>query len=261
MTPLPLFIDTLLDILLRVMGTVGAPGAGLAVFLENLFPPIPSEPVLAAAGIAASNGQLGYVEALVWCTIGSITGAWALYWLGRLLGLERLRRIADKLPLVKVTDIDRTQAWFDRHGSKAVFFGRMVPLFRSFISIPAGVTKMPFWKFSLLTALGSGIWNTGFISAGFFLGENWHAIEPVMDVLQYVILAAIGVWAVWFVVTRIRERRARTEANTGAHDPVLADLEGSIGESPASPGSPSDDDPHRATDPLSSGRQRDDDPR
>jgi membrane protein DedA with SNARE-associated domain len=116
------------------------------------------------------------------------------------------------MPLMKGEDVDRTVAWFQRHGWAAVFFGRMIPVFRSLISIPAGVSRMPLWKFGLLTAAGSGIWNTIFVLAGFFLGENWHVIEQYADIFQIVVIAVVVVAVAWFVLVRVRaalrDRRA-----------------------------------------------------
>jgi membrane protein DedA with SNARE-associated domain len=178
------------------------------VFAENLFPPIPSEVILPLAGFAASRGELDLVAAIVFTTLGSILGALALYGLGAWLGRDRIRAIARRLPLVDVSDVDRTEAWFTRHGSKAVFFGRMLPLFRSFISIPAGIERMTLWKFLLLTTAGSLIWNTLFILAGFWLGEQWHIVEQYADILQYVVIAGIVGAVAWFVIARVRKHRS-----------------------------------------------------
>ncbi|WP_440709311.1 DedA family protein [Herbiconiux sp. YIM B11900] len=204
------------DGVVGLMETLGAPGAGLAVAIENLFPPIPSEVILPLAGFAASRGDLDLVAAIVFTTIGSLVGALALYGLGAWLGRDRMRRLAVHLPLIDVEDVDKTEAWFLRHGTKAVFFGRMLPLFRSFISIPAGIERMPLWKFALLTTSGSLIWNTAFILAGFWLGEQWHLVEPYADVLQWVIIAAILGAVAWFVVGRLRRRRERQGRPEGA---------------------------------------------
>lgn len=119
-----------------LMDALGAPGAGLAIAAENLFPPLPSEVILPLAGFAAYRGSMHLASALAWTTLGSVAGALALYSVGALLGRERTVAIASKLPLVKVSDIEKTERWFQRHGPKAVFLGRMIPLFRSFVSIP-----------------------------------------------------------------------------------------------------------------------------
>ncbi|MFD1213383.1 DedA family protein [Arthrobacter sp. GCM10027362] len=190
-----------------IMEAVGAPGAGLAIALENLFPPLPSEVILPLAGFTASRGTFGLAEALLWTTLGSVLGAFVLYGVGALLGRERMRAIAARLPLVDVADVDRTEAWFGRHGAKAVFFGRMVPVFRSLISIPAGIERMPIWKFLLLTTAGSLIWNTIFVLSGFYLGENWHIVERYADVFQKIVIAVVAVAVVVWVLARLARRR------------------------------------------------------
>lgn len=181
-----------------LMDAIGAPGAAVAIAAENLFPPIPSEIILPLAGFAAAQGSFSIAEAIIWTTIGSVVGALLLYLLGRLLGHERLSRIAAKMPLVRASDIDKTTAWFAKHGWKTVLFGRFLPIFRSLISIPAGIEKMPVPLFLGLTAVGSAIWNTIFIMVGVTLGMNYHAIEPYMDSLQWVVIGAvvlvIGIW-------------------------------------------------------------------
>jgi membrane protein DedA with SNARE-associated domain len=192
-----------------LMETLGAPGAGLAIALENLFPPLPSELILPLAGFTASRGEISLAAAMVWTTIGSLTGALALYGLGALLGRDRMRAIAARVPLVEVSDVDRTEAWFARHGTKAVFFGRMVPVFRSFISIPAGVERMPLPSFMLFTTLGSAIWNCVFIVLGYLLGENWHVVETYAGWIQWVVIGAVVVAVAWFVTGRLRKIKSR----------------------------------------------------
>ncbi|MFE5736337.1 DedA family protein [Streptomyces celluloflavus] len=189
-----------------LMDTLGAPGAGLAIAAENLFPPLPSEVILPLAGFAASRGGLQLSAALAWTTLGSVTGALALYGVGALLGRERTVAIASKLPLVRGSDIAKTERWFQRHGTKAVFVGRMIPLFRSLISIPAGVERMPIPVFLALTALGSLIWNSVFVLAGYLLGENWEEVTGYVDVYSKVVLVAAAVAVLGFVSVRVSRR-------------------------------------------------------
>ncbi|MGI5212506.1 DedA family protein [Plantactinospora sp. CA-290183] len=189
-----------------LMDRLGAPGAGLAVALENLFPPLPSEIILPLAGFAASQGEMSLWSAIFWTTLGSVVGALALYYVGALLGRDRTRALAARLPLVKLSDVDRTEAWFLRHGRSTVFFGRMIPIFRSLISIPAGVERMPLGGFLLFTGLGSLIWNTVFVLAGYLLGENWHRVEEYAGVLQKVVIVAVLLTVAWFVVDRLARR-------------------------------------------------------
>ncbi|MEV6393661.1 DedA family protein [Streptomyces sp. NPDC051907] len=195
----PGWIDSLMD-------TLGAPGAGIAIALENLFPPLPSEVILPLAGFAASTGQMNLLAALLWTTAGSVIGALALYGVGALLGRDRTVAIAARLPLVKVADIERTEAWFARHGAKAVFFGRMIPIFRSLISVPAGVERMPLPVFLVLTALGSAIWNTAFVMAGYALGERWDEVSGYVSAYSKVVLIAAVLAVLGFVAMRVLKR-------------------------------------------------------
>ncbi|MEV4020860.1 DedA family protein [Nonomuraea angiospora] len=201
------------DWLVGLMETLGAPGAGLAIALENLFPPLPSEVILPLSGFTASRGEMDLLDVLVWTTLGSVIGALALYWVGALLGRERTLAIAAKLPLVKTSDIEKTEAWFLKHGRKTVFFGRMIPIFRSLISVPAGVERMPLVPFTLLTATGSLIWNTIFVMAGYLLGENWSLVEAYVGIGSKVVLGLVVLAFVVFVGVRLAERRKGRHAS------------------------------------------------
>ncbi|GGO54509.1 DedA family protein [Streptomyces daqingensis] len=194
--------------------TMGGPGAGLAIALENLFPPLPSEVVLPLTGFAAGQGVLSLASALFWTTLGSVVGATALYWLGVLLGRERLHAIWAKLPLVKAGDLTRTEEWFAKHGTKAVFFGRMVPVFRSLISVPAGVERMRLPAFLLLTTAGSLIWNSVLVLAGYWLGDRWSTVGEYVGLFSKAVGALLVVALVVFVVKRVSQHRS---GRTGDH--------------------------------------------
>ncbi|MFX1759587.1 DedA family protein [Rhodococcus sp. As11] len=198
---------------LELMDRLGGVGAGIAIALENFFPPLPSEVILPLAGFAASLGSFTLFGALFWTTLGSVLGALGLYSIGRWVGEDRIRAVVRKLPLVDVEDLDRSTAWFQRHGRKAVFFGRMVPVFRSLISIPAGVTRMPIWQFLAFTTAGSLIWNSIFVLAGYQLGENWSAVEPYASALQYVVIAVVVAVLGYGIVRRIRSRSEDTASD------------------------------------------------
>lgn len=191
----------------NVMDTLGGVGAAIVVGLDNLFPPIPSELVLPLAGFAASQGVFTLAAALFWTTLGSVLGALIVYFVGRVLGRDRTRALLVRIPLVKEADFDRTEAWFAKHGTKAVFFGRMVPLFRSLISLPAGIERMRLAPFVLLTTLGSLLWNAIFVSAGYALGAHWHQVQSYSGVFQIVVLGAVAAAVIVFVTNRLRERR------------------------------------------------------
>ncbi|GAA1158532.1 hypothetical protein GCM10009630_65830 [Kribbella jejuensis] len=186
------------------MEDLGPAGAGLAVALENLFPPLPSEVILPLAGFAAARGDLGLLSAILFTTLGSVVGALALYGVGAVLGRDRTRAIIAKLPLVKLRDVDKAEQWFVRHGPKAVLIGRLVPVVRSMISVPAGVERMRIVVFLPLTALGSLVWNSLLIVAGYQLGERWHVVESSVGVFQKVVLAGAVAAVIWFVVVKLR---------------------------------------------------------
>jgi membrane protein DedA with SNARE-associated domain len=194
-----------------LMERLGPSGAGLAVALENLFPPLPSEVILPLAGFAAARGDFGLVAAIVFTTLGSVVGALALYGVGAVLGRDRTRGIAAKLPLVKLRDVDKAEEWFVRHGPKAVLIGRLVPVVRSLISVPAGVERMSVAVFLPLTAVGSLVWNSLLILAGHQLGERWHLVESSVGVFQKLVIAGAVGAVVWFVVVQLRARRSDTE--------------------------------------------------
>ncbi|MFJ5727964.1 DedA family protein [Streptomyces paradoxus] len=202
-----------------LMDALGAPGAGLAIALENLFPPLPSEVILPLAGFAASSGRMSLFAVLLWTTAGSVIGALALYGVGALLGRDRTVAIAGRLPLVKVSDIEKTEAWFLKHGTKAVFFGRMIPIFRSLISVPAGVERMRLPVFLGLTTLGSAIWNTVFVLAGYFLGANWHQVSDIVSTYSKVVLAVAAVAVAAFIAVRLL-RRPEVKRPAGARGRV-----------------------------------------
>ena len=192
-----------------VIESLGELGVGLLVALENLVPPIPSEVVLSMAGYLAAEGRVNLF--LVWtaATLGSVGGAIALYYLGYGLGEDRLRRWLDRIPLVDADDLDTADRWFERHAKSAVLFGRMAPVVRSLVSVPAGANHMPLGLFTLLTALGSGVWNAIFVGGGYALGSRWQKLEQYSQYFDYAIWAlivlAIGSW----VVKKVRKRRAR----------------------------------------------------
>ncbi|MFH8563838.1 DedA family protein [Streptomyces sp. NPDC017988] len=198
-----------------LVDTLGGPGAGLAIALENLFPPLPSEVILPLTGFAAGQGVITLFSALFWTTLGSVVGAAALYGIGVLFGRERMHALWAKLPLVKATDLERTEAWFAKHGTKAVLLGRMVPIFRSLISVPAGVERMPLPVFLALTTLGSLVWNSVLVLAGYWLGDQWDTVGTYVGVLSKIVLALALAAVAVYVTVRVRSRR-RAPAGTAA---------------------------------------------
>lgn len=194
-----------------VIDSLGAGGVGLLVALENLVPPIPSEIVLTMAGYLAGEGSMSLAVVIVAATAGSVVGALILYWLGYALGEDRLKRWLDRIPLVDADDLDRADAWFERHAGRAVLVGRCVPVVRSLVSIPAGANRMPLGRFTAFTTLGSGVWNSLFVGAGFALGSRWQQVEAYARWFDYAILALVVVSAAAWVVRKRRRRHARKQ--------------------------------------------------
>jgi len=186
-----------------VINQIGLIGAGLLVALEVIIPPIPSEAILLLTGFNVSLERFGFLDALVATTIGSLIGATLLYFLGHAFTQERLEKIVEKygkfvgLPL---KDFQKTMDWFERYGSALVLFGRMIPIIRSLVSIPAGLVRMHLGKFYFFTGIGALAWNSIWISIGLNLGENWQVGEEFAQYLEwlaYVILGAVAIYLVF----------------------------------------------------------------
>jgi membrane protein DedA with SNARE-associated domain len=189
--------------LLDLVDKLGAVGVGLSILLETVIPPIPSEAVLGLAGVLIRSGDMNVVPVILFATLGSILGAIFFYSIGRALGPRRSHAFLDRLPLVETEDVDRTFEWFERHGRPAVFFGRMVPIVRSFVSVPAGVVKMPFLPFILYSAAGSLIWNSVLVGLGVAAGEF---VQNNLKYFDYAIAAVIVLAVVWMVYRRLTQK-------------------------------------------------------
>ncbi|WP_350560773.1 DedA family protein [Psychrobacter sp. CAL346-MNA-CIBAN-0220] len=192
---------------LIVMAKFGYLGIIFAMFAENVFPPIPSEVIMPAAGFAVARGDLNLILVILAGTLGTVLGALPLYYLGRLFNEERLMTFTKKYGkyvFVKSDDVLASSHWFDKHGKKAVFFGRMVPGIRSLISIPAGMNKMPMLPFLALTALGSSIWITILTLAGYQFGSNYEVIEVILAPYSKVFLVlTVAIIIGWFIKRRL----------------------------------------------------------
>ena len=210
-------LEPIVHAVVSLVGALGAPGVGIAVAAENLFPPIPSEVILPSAGFAAASGSMGLVSAIVWATIGSVVGALALYALGAWFGRARFYSLASKIPFVKEADIERAEAWFVRRGPLAVLLGRVVPVVRSLISIPAGIERMKLLPFTLYTAIGSALWNSVLIGAGYALGANWAIVEEWISRYQLIVFGLAGIALVVWMVRKWTVRRSRESAVKARH--------------------------------------------
>jgi membrane protein DedA with SNARE-associated domain len=206
-------INQLIETIKTIITTLGYPGVAFATFAENLFPPIPSEVVIPFAGFVAADGTLNFVGVWIASTVGSVAGAVVIYYLGMWAGDTVIRGFLRRYGRwfgTSEADYDRALAVFHKYGTAAVFFGRVIPLIRTVISVPAGADHMPLGKFLLYTTLGSAIWSGLLAYAGMVLGQNWeevsHLMEQYSDVV-YVILGIIGAVIVgFFIYTRLKNR-------------------------------------------------------
>ena len=170
------------------------PGILFLMLLENVFPPIPSELIMPLAGFISTQGQLSFLGLVIAGTLGSVIGAIVLYYAGRWIGGDRLRRWSDRHGRwvgLSSRDLDKSDDWFKRHGAKTVLFGRVVPGVRSLISIPAGVSSMDLRVFLLYTTLGSAIWTTVLAYAGRLLGRNYEQVEHVIGPISTAVVVGI----------------------------------------------------------------------
>ena len=202
-------LERLAEWVAGIIETLGYPGLTALVALESVFPPIPSEVILPLAGFLAGQGRFSFVLALAATTLGSLLGALVLYGVGAAAGKRRVRRLVEQYgqwALLTPDDLTKAESWFDRYGSIAVFTGRLAPIVRSLVSIPAGYNRMPLSRFLLLTAIGSALWNGVLITLGWALGESWRNIEQYVDWLQYLVIAAVAFLVARFVWQRLRAR-------------------------------------------------------
>lgn len=217
-------IDQLVQWGERLVEMLGYVGLVLIMLAENVFPPIPSEPFLLGAGFASANGTMSMPLAILAATIGATAGALLYYYVGVLLPEARIRsllRSHGKYLLLGESDLDRAMTWFRRYGPAVVFFGRCIPLVRTLISVPAGLTRMRLPVFLAYTAAGTAAWSTLLIVLGRAFGENYEAALSLLDRFEGVLVAAMAVGAVAFVALRVRSRlRARAAARRGENDPT-----------------------------------------
>ncbi len=193
-----------------VIEKLGYAGVAGLIALENVFPPIPSEAILPLAGFLAGQGRFWLPAVIVAATVGSVIGALILYAIGSFLGERRVRWLIVRYGRwfgLSEADLNRAEAWFARHGVAVVFFGRLVPLVRSVVSIPAGINRMPLAQFVLYTAIGSALWNGALIGIGWVLGDRWEEVETYVGALKYVVLLAIAAAIVWFFARKVTANR------------------------------------------------------
>ena len=194
---------------LSIMEKLGYLGIAFLMFLDNIFPPIPSEIIMPSAGYTASKGDLSLIGVIIAGSAGSLIAAMILYWIGRKIPEQHLFTFIKhygKFLRIKVTDREKALGWFNQHGHKIVFFGRMIPAVRSLISIPAGMSKMPFGKFMAYSAFGTIIWTTFLAFLGYHLSEDQALMSLIMQRASYIILAIVILYIIWKMAKKFGQK-------------------------------------------------------
>lgn len=201
------------EFVISIMNQFGYFGIFFLIFIENIFPPIPSEVVLLFGGFMTTYSKLNLFGMVIFSTLGSTVGAIVLYYIGKILNKERLKKIVSgkigKILRLKASDIEKADKWFDTKGNKTVFFCRFIPVVRSLISIPAGMSEMIMSKFLIYTITGSLIWNTVLLFVGSKVGENWKKIEQMMSQYSHIILIILIIAFIGFVIYHFSKKKKK----------------------------------------------------
>lgn len=205
------------EAIIEIVNQFGYIGISLLIFIENIFPPIPSEVILTFSGFMTTYSEMKILWVIIFSTVGSVVGALVLYWIGTILTKERLEYILSskigKILGFKKQDVSNAEGWFERRGKLTVFFCRFVPIIRSLISIPAGMTKMKVPTFLMLTTLGTLIWNSVLVSLGAAFGASWNKIASYMDeyskITLVILILAFFVAAFVFYKKRIAKKNKK----------------------------------------------------
>ena len=208
--------EPLINFATDVVESLGLPGVFLLMLLESACIPIPSEATMLFAGFAVHNGSYSLIAAVAAGVIGNVVGSWLGWWLGTIGRVDLIEKHGAKVG-IRTHHLEIADRWFERHGEATVFFSRMLPIVRTFISLPAGVARMPFWKFTIYTALGCIPWVFALTFAGMKAGENWRDIKSSLEYVDYIVAAGILAGVVWLF---IRYRRGR--ASSSQDEPATA---------------------------------------
>ena len=199
-----------LDIITKVYDAMGWPGVVFLMAIESAAIPFPSELIMPLAGwlLIEAKGESAWMLGLAafYGALGNLLGSWVAYWISLKGGRPLLKKYG-RYVLLTQHDVDRAEQWFQKYGELAVFASRLLPVVRTFISIPAGIARMNIWKFSFYTFIGSYPWSLGLVYGGYKLGENWEDLRRVMRPFDFPIAAIMAVLVVWFIYRRIKTIR------------------------------------------------------
>ncbi|ULO04691.1 DedA family protein [Paenibacillus sp. 19GGS1-52] len=195
------------DTALNLVNTMGLWGIWIGMILESACIPIPSEVIMLSGGLLVAQGTLTFTEVVAVGVLGNLIGSIIAFYVGA-VGGRRLLEKYGKYIFFNARHLEQSQRWFDRYGESTVFFTRMLPFIRTFISLPAGIAGMRAWKFILFTFLGSLPWNMALVYLGYRLGDNWSIVETYLRPVSYIICAAVVLLLIVWLVRRKKERVA-----------------------------------------------------
>jgi membrane protein DedA with SNARE-associated domain len=191
--------EPLIELATDVVAELGLVGIFVLMLLESACIPVPSEATMLFAGFAVSEGEYSLFAATAAGVIGNLIGSWVAFWIGWIGRVDVLEKHGKKLH-VKPKHLHMADRWFERHGGKTVFWTRMLPIIRTFISLPAGIAKMPFWKFSLLTTIGCIPWVWMLTFIGQQAGESWEDWKDSLHYFDYAVAACIVLGGIWLYI-------------------------------------------------------------
>jgi len=200
--------DPIVQFAVDTVDALGLPGVFGLMLLESACIPVPSEATMLFAGFNVSNGEYSLIAATAAGVLGNLVGSWIAYGVGYVGRVDILEKHGRKLH-IKKAHLEWADRWFERHGDATVFFTRMLPVIRTFISLPAGVARMPFWRFTILTLAGCIPWVLLLTFIGKEAGDNWESWKDSLHYVDYAVVAAVVIGIAWLV---IRNRRRRSQA-------------------------------------------------
>jgi membrane protein DedA with SNARE-associated domain len=213
--------DPIVEVAVDVVDAMGLPGVFILMLLESACIPVPSEATMLFAGFNVSNGEYSLFAATAVGSLANLVGSWVAYWIGYAGRVDLLEKHGKKLH-IKKSHLEWADRWFERHGDATVFFTRMLPIIRTFISLPAGVAKMPFWRFSVLTLAGCVPWVLMLTFIGQKAGDNWEKWKDNLHYVDYVVAAAIVLGAIYLFVRWRRGGGSSSEPESASPEPESA---------------------------------------
>jgi membrane protein DedA with SNARE-associated domain len=203
----------------QVISSMGYFGVALLMFLENIFPPIPSEVVMPFAGSLVSEGEFSFVGMMIAGTIGALAGALVIYYIGRWIDEDRARRWINKYGkflLLSEEEFDKAIDAFNNHGKMMVLVGRVMPTIRSLISLPAGLERMNLIPFLIFTIIGTSIWNLILLGAGYYMGQNWQQVVSFVNTYSLVFYIIIGALIAYYIYKQVRSSSSSDHEEVGS---------------------------------------------